>query len=649
MSQRSAIQRFVVPWLVAGLVFGCLAGTGLAAAQEAENEAPSAETAPAEKPTSQVVVYRLKEAKADAVVEKLKEMLSGDDSETVKLVREEKNNGIIVWAPKETHRRVIKLIEQLDVPAKEDEDAPDEPVTEVFYLKHARGDTIISAIRPVAPEAQVTFDSRLNCLIVFAPAEALRRVQQLVQTLDAPEEVQVKIFRLKYAPGDTIVNTMAPLVPDARMTFDARSNSLIVAASQEAFQRVEGLVETLDVPPDRDHDQSSQLQVYQLQRIDAAYAAGTIEFLMGPEESSRAADRVRIEADPENNRLLVYGPSTAHMEVKQLLAKIDLPPDPDRERFNQIGVYQLHHIEARNAVLCLQKLFGLSESSEVRIDADPESNRLFLYASLAVHLQVKEALERLDSPPEPGGGQQFKVFHLQDSDAEATAVMVSDLLRNEEVTISIDRRTNSLVASGSERVLEVIEALLLRLDEQEEHEEGPPLPSATYHVRVVWLASGLPEGIGAEPAGDLDDVLAELAKVGVTGVRQVGQAMVYTLPDGRFEITSSPMLDEAYTEMEISGELEERQGTPYLDIRLSAEQQKPVPLPFPTGTPESRRPTRTRTEAVVNLTTRIAAPYGHYVVLGVTPVRQTTSVFVVRVTESDPLSRPAKKEEAADR
>ena len=39
----------------------------------------------------------------------------------------------------------------------------------------------------------------------------------------------------------------------------------------------------------------------------------------------------------------------------------------------------------------------------------------------------------------------------------------------------------------------------------------------------------------------------------------------------------------------------------------------------------------------------------HYVVLGVTPVRETTSVFVVRVTESDPTTRPPKKEDPGDR
>ncbi len=654
MCQRSPNRRFVVPWLVAAFVCGFFAQTGFTADQQAEREAPPAEAASAEEPPSRVVMYKLETAKADAVVKALKETLSADDSERVKLVPDEKQNTILVWAPEETRRRVGKLIAQLDATAKETEEAPDELardelVTKVFYLKYARGDTIISAIRPVAPEAHVTLDSRLNCLIVIAPKESLGRVEELVETLDAPEDIHVRIFRLRYAPGDTVVTTMAQLVPDVRMTVDTRSNSIIVAAPEEAFERVGELIETLDIPPSQEHPERGEIEVYQLQRIDAAYAAETMELLMEPRESSGAADRVRIEADPKNNRLLVYGPPTAHMEVKQLLAKLDGSPDPGREQRNQISVYQLHHIEARNAVLCLQKLFGLSESSGVRVDADPKSNRLFLYAPLPTHLQVKELLEKLDAPPELGGDQQVKVFHLQYSQAAAMAETVSGLLGDGDVTISIDTRTNSLVAKGPEGILDVIEALLLRLDEQEEHEKGPPPPSATYHVRVVWLASGLPEGIGSEPAGDLGDVLAELAKVGVTGVRQVGQAMVYTLPDGEFEITCSPRLDEAYTEMEIHGKLMERQGTPYLDIGLSAEQKKSVTLPGSDAPSDLVRAMRTRSEGVVNLTTRIAAPYGHYVVLGVTPVRETTSIFVVRITESDPVSSPPAKEDSPDR
>jgi hypothetical protein len=565
MSRRSSKRRLVVPWLVAAFVCGFSAQAGFAA-QEAETKAPPAVAAPAEEPPSKVVIYKLEKAKADAVVTALKEMLSGDDSERVKLVPDEDRNGILVSAPEETHRRVAKLIAQLDV--------PEELVTKVFHLKYARGESILSAIRPMAPEAEVAFDSRLNCLIVAGPQESVGRVQELVQTLDAPEDIHVRIFRLRYAPVDTVVTTMAELVPDVRMTVDTRSNSIIVAAPEEAFERVGELIETLDIPPDADLEQRSQ-----------------------------------------------------------------------------ISVYQLHHIEARNAVLSLQSLLGLSESSGVRVDADPKSNRLFLYAPLATQLQVKGVLERLDAPPEPGGDQQVKVFELYNSDATTLAETVSGLLDAEEVTISVDPRSNSLIAKGPEGILMMLEALLLRLDEQEEHEKRTP-PSTTYHVRVVWLASGLPEGIGTEPADDLSDVLAELAKVGVTGVRQVGQAMIHTLPDGRFQITCSPMLGEAQTEMNISGELEERHGMPYLDIQVSAKQVVYVPAsPDPRLGPDHPQatPKQLAHEGLIDLETEIAAPLGHYVVLGVTTVRETTSVFVVRITESDPVSRPPSKEESAGR
>ena len=454
------------------------------------------------------------------------------------------------------------------------EEPPDELVTEVFHLRHASGDTVTSAIRQVAPEADVTFDSRLNRLIVVAPAEALGRVQQLVQTLDTAEEVHIRLFRLKYGVGDAMLSLLENLAPDARITVDERSNSLIVAAPKESLSRVEELIETLDLPPDRDHVQSGQFQVYPLQHVDAAAAVRTLQMLMlSPGEPSGPADRVRIDADPKTNRLLVYAPLALHVEIEALLAK-------------------------------------------------------------------------LDAPMEPGEGQQVKVFHLMYSDAEIVAETVSGLMQAEDVTISIDPRTNSLIAKGPERTLEVMENLLLRLDEQEEREMGPQ-PSTTYHVRVVWLASGLPEGTGTEPAEDLGGVLAELAKVSVTGVRQVGQVMVYTLSDGEFQISASPMLDEGPTQMQIDGKLDQRQGTPRLDIRLTGTQITYVPR-RPDPLLASDRP-KIEHKSLIDLDTEIAAPLGHYVVLGVTPVGNATSVFVVRVTESDPTSRPPKKEDIEDR
>jgi hypothetical protein len=151
-------------------------------------------------------------------------------------------------------------------------------------------------------------------------------------------------------------------------------------------------------------------------------------------------------------------------------------------------------------------------------------------------------------------------------------------------------------------------------------------------VRIVWLASGLAEDVGVEPAGDLKEAVHELEGIGVRGLRQVGQAVVYAAPDGQFQISCAPMLDDGPAEMTVDGSLGEKDGVPRLRVQLSADQTIYL-VPKVAGEPTAKTAPRSiQRKNLVRLHTEIAAPPGHYVVLGVTPVGKTTSVFVVQVT-----------------
>ena len=182
--------------------------------------------------------------------------------------------------------------------------------------------------------------------------------------------------------------------------------------------------------------------------------------------------------------------------------------------------------------------------------------------------------------------------------------------------------------------LQIAEAILLRLDASADKDPGKPDPSVSFQVRVVWLASGLSGDEAAKPARDLNDVIDELSDVGVEGLGQVGQVLVNTTPDGRFQVCSSPTVGGSPADWEIAGQFESRQGTPVLKIQLSARQ-----LFTPAGTGKGGATTEggsIQVQTLVTLETAIAAPPNHYVVLGTAPVAvrtgEMTSAFVLQVT-----------------
>jgi type II secretory pathway component GspD/PulD (secretin) len=65
-------------------------------------------------------------------------------------------------------------------------------------------------------------------------------------------------------------------------------------------------------------------------------------------------------------------------------------------------------------------------------------------------------------------GRELKIFSLQNADAEALTQTVLPLFVNVEkppTVIVFDERTNTIIARGPESELQILEAVLLRLDE----------------------------------------------------------------------------------------------------------------------------------------------------------------------------------------
>ena len=146
------------------------------------------------------------------------------------------------------------------------------------------------------------------------------------------------------------------------------------------------------------------------------------------------------------------------------------------------------------------------------------------------------------------------------------------------------------------------------------------MPTAC-QVRVVWLIGPSPGG-GTTPPADLKEVVDELAGIGIKDVRQVAHTVVNTHVGGEFRLHCSPTLNDVPLPLTVSGNVTQREGTPILSIEILAER------PVGTGAEEG---TLGGVQPLVDLETEIAAPFGHFVVLGVAPVEVATSAFVVQI------------------
>lgn len=352
-----------------------------------------------------------------------------------------------------------------------------------------------------------------------------------------------------------------------------------------------------------------EMTVFRLRHAEAASVASVLSGLLDSKEA-------KVVPDHETNCLFVMTSPETTARVKELVELLDAPRQSSRDRETRVFPLKYADLEEAQAVLA-----EILADKDARVAVEEGTRSMVVAASPEVLEKVAGLLKDLDVPPPSEPFQQIKVFTLVNVDPDSAAKVLSELLQPRGVRFAVDRRTKSLIAMGSHETLSVMDALLTRLDQTAGEEPKKPAPLATFRVRVVWLASGLSRDDAPKPADDLKEVVTELGKLGVGELREVGQAIVNTMPDGSgFEISSSPTFDDSSAELRIAGELEEEDGTPKLQIQISASERA-----------ERSSSARSPARRLVDLETTITAPCGHYVVLGVTPVGKATSVFVVQV------------------
>jgi len=441
-----------------------------------------------------------------------------------------------------------------------------------------------------------------------------------------PENQVVRVYSLRYTDGQTVGLAIQQVALEAQVVFDSKGDRLIVTCPPSAHERVAEVLETLDVPPPEEEDRV--LEVYSLRLdVDACRFLG------------EAVPDAYITASEPSNRLIVWASPADQERVQEFIEALEVPPDRDQVQSQVTQVYQLQHIDPASALGVLREL--LAESADVRMTVSESNNAIVVSGTLASHLQVETLLEKLDIPVDTLRRLQVKVFNMVNADAATLAEMILELF--DDARISVDPRANAIVAMGSEETLAVIEAVLLRLDD-ETYGAIRETPSTTLQVRVVWLVSG-PDGEGAAKlAGGVRDVIEELARADllqdvqdelapreVSRLRQAGRVLINATPGADFQVSCTPRLDEGPTDMQIHGSLEWKQDMPVLDIEITGTLLQKVPLGG-RGEEEPAQMDGVPRGELVSLATQITAPFGQYVVLGVTPAADLTSVFVVQVT-----------------
>jgi type II secretion system protein D len=309
-----------------------------------------------------------------------------------------------------------------------------------------------------------------NALLLIGRADSIEAVVALIQQLDrpVPPATQLRVFQLKHLSAIVAEDTIrrfyeerGGLGPQIRVLSDFRSNAVIVQAAPRDVAEIAALIQKIDVVRAKS---VNEVRVFRLANSLAEDLALVLQQAIQGDEAGRGG----------------LGGGLAGALTGQGAAAQAQPRAPGQGQ---------QPLQGRSAILTLKTLDPAGQQilrsgilADVRVTADVRANALVVTGPPDNMELIGELIRQLDQLP--SAEAQLKVFTIVNADAVSLVQVLEDLfgqqggagqagqqLGLEESIIplrfSVDQRTNSIIVSGAGSDLEVVEAILLRLDESD--------------------------------------------------------------------------------------------------------------------------------------------------------------------------------------
>ncbi|MCA9098560.1 MAG: hypothetical protein KDA36_09245, partial [Planctomycetaceae bacterium] len=307
--------------------------------------------------------------------------------------------------------------------------------------------SINDRLKKVGVDVQVETLPDLDVIILRGnerDVQEMTKILEDIERISEETEPMIEVYNLKHVDSQSlstlILKTNADLVGwrqgKVSVTPLIKPNALLLIGWGEAIIAVKELIAKLDQPL----SQETEFQVFRLKHAPAAATLRTINEYFEKKPGLNGA--VQVISDPRTNALLVQAPPREMLEAVKLIEQLDAP---DSQAVNQARVVKLKNTLASD-----------------------------LAPVLASAIQAAQG----------GGGtgpnsQKSAVLELLTIDAQGEKVLKSGILN--DVKITPDPRTNTLLVSSPPESMELVLALIAQLDE---------LPPDVAQIKVFRILNG---------------------------------------------------------------------------------------------------------------------------------------------------------------
>jgi general secretion pathway protein D len=224
-------------------------------------------------------------------------------------------------------------------------DPEDKIVTQLIPLEYANPDELKKLFAPLISKSSVMVSyPPTGMLIVTDVLSNLKRLLSIVKAIDVVGIGQeITVFPLENATATVIVKSItsvfqtsaqrrkkgAAVQPDITVVADERTNSLIIAATEDDTVKVKQLIELLDREVPRGE---GDIRVYYLQNANAEDLAEVLTALPSKQQTGTPkakapviSKEVQIVADKATNSLVITSNRDDYVILEDVIQKLDIP------------------------------------------------------------------------------------------------------------------------------------------------------------------------------------------------------------------------------------------------------------------------------------------------------------------------------------
>jgi len=391
--------------------------------------------------TANMKMFDLKNARVDEVGELLQQMLAAAVSRggrsaafrQVQIMREPRQNKLILFAPDDVMKQAEEMIKQLDVPLDKDAGG-----VQWIAMENTDASYVASTLNSMWSQratsgrrsfrslpVQIWPEPITNSVLIIAPADEYKEIEAFAKKLDAQAKIattQPTIIKLEYAEPRYVVqmceemflSQTASRLPGRRtapggdsISFNAMKSGIMVRAPQTRMKPIEEFIKTLDQP------ETSRMTVktHHLPGLNVEQLYQTLQTVFGSMQLKRDEPRISFILDAPRESIIVSADSSRMAEIEKLITEFKEAnkTEPGIQEMVPVTHTRASYAASQLDTMLRQQLKSRSKrlADQLQISPEDRQNKVIIYAPKDVLELAKTILKEIDVPVGPTTTQEI--------------------------------------------------------------------------------------------------------------------------------------------------------------------------------------------------------------------------------------------------